>query len=61
MSGKNKKVKKKKRFRLDIALIIAFFLLIVSFSAYMINTDLEDVLEEEYGESIVTHDYTYEK
>jgi len=61
VSGKNKKVKKKKRFRLDIALIIAFFLLIVSFSAYMINTDLEDVLEEEYGESIVTHDYTYEK
>ncbi|MBO5448415.1 MAG: hypothetical protein J5994_03700 [Ruminococcus sp.] len=61
MSGKNKKVKKKKRFRLDIALIIAFFLLIVSFSAYMINTDLEDVLEGEYGESIVTHDYTYEK
>lgn len=57
--GKNRK-EKKKRFRLDIALIIAFFILLASFSAYMINTTLEDVLTEEYGAPIVTHDYTYE-
>lgn len=57
--GKTRK-EKKKRFRLDIALIIAFFILLASFSAYMINTTLEDVLTEEYGAPIVTHDYTYE-
>ena len=62
MNGKNGKIRreKKKRFRLDIALIIAFFILLASFSAYMINTTLEDVLTEEYGAPIVTHDYTYE-
>lgn len=57
--GKTRK-EKKKRFRLDIALIIAFFIMLASFSAYMINTTLEDVLTEEYGAPIVTHDYTYE-
>ncbi len=55
-----KKSKKKKSFRLDIALILGFFILLVSFCAYMLNTSLEDVLEEEYGTSIVTHDYTFE-
>jgi len=58
--SENKKVKKKNRFRLDIALILGFFVMLVSFCAYMLNTSLEDVLEEEYGTSIVTHDYTYE-
>ncbi|MDO4945217.1 MAG: hypothetical protein Q4E74_08485 [Ruminococcus sp.] len=57
---KEKKVKKKNRFRLDIALILGFFVMLISFCAYMLNTSLEDVLEEEYGTSIVTHDYTYE-
>jgi len=58
--SENKKVKKKNRFRLDIALILGFFVMLVSFCAYMLNTSLEDVLEEEYSTSIVTHDYTYE-
>lgn len=57
---KEKKIKKKNRFRLDIALILGFFIMLISFCAYMLNTSLEDVLEEEYGSSIVTHDYTYE-
>jgi hypothetical protein len=52
--------KKKNRFRIDIALLLGFFLLLVSFCAYMINTNLESVLEDEYGSSVVTHDYTYE-
>ncbi len=59
MSGE-KKEKRKGRFRLDIALIISFFILLISFSAYMINTTLEDVLKEESDTPIVTHDYTYE-
>lgn len=54
MSRKNKK---KSRFRLDIVLIISFFIFLISISMYMINTDLDDVLEEEYGAPIVTHDY----
>lgn len=49
--------KKKSRFRMDIALILAFFILLISVSFYMINTDLDSVLEEEYGAPIVTHDY----
>lgn len=54
MSRKNKK---KSRFRLDIVLIISFFIFLISISMYMINTDLDDVLEEEYGTPIVTHDH----
>lgn len=49
--------KKKSRFRLDIVLIICFFILLFSVSFYMINTDLDSVLEKEYGGPIVTHNY----
>lgn len=52
--------RKKNRFRIDIALILGFFVLLISFCAYMINTQLEQVLQEEYGAPVVTHDYTYE-
>lgn len=48
------------KFRIDIILIVSFFVLLVSFCAYMIETDLNDVLNDEYGSSIVTHDYTYD-
>lgn len=48
------------KFRIDIVLIVSFFVLLVSFCAYMIETDLTDVLNEEYGSSVVTHDYTYD-
>ncbi len=54
------KQKKKKGFRIDIVLIAGLFVLLISFCAYMMNTTLEDVLKDEYGSSIVTHDYTYE-
>lgn len=57
---REKKEKRADRFRLDIVLIIWFFALLISFSAYMINTSLESVLEEEYGGPVVTHDYTYD-
>ena len=50
--------KKNNRFRLDIAVIVSFFALLVSFCAYMINTELDDVLVREYGSQIVTHDNT---
>lgn len=52
--------KKKSRFRMDIVFILAFFILLISVSFYMINTDLDSVLEEEYGAPIVTHDYDYD-
>ena len=34
--------------------------MLISFCAYMMNTTLEEVLENETGSSVVTHDYTYE-
>ncbi|MBR1863646.1 MAG: hypothetical protein IJ806_06135 [Ruminococcus sp.] len=45
------------RFRLDIALMICFFVLLISFTGYMIKTSLEDVLTKD-GTVIVTHDYS---
>lgn len=55
-SRKNKK--RKGRYRIDIILIVCFFVLLVSFCAYMMNTSLDTVLSNEAGSSIVTHDYT---
>ena len=52
-----RKQKKKKRFRLDIAIIIGLLIMLISFGTYMVHTSLEDVLEAEYGQPIVTHDY----
>ena len=50
----------KNSYRLDIVLIVSFFVMLISFCAYMMNTTLEEVLENETGSSVVTHDYTYE-
>ena len=58
-NNENNTLTKKGRFRLDIALIVGI-IMIISFSAYLINTDLEDVLEDELGGNVVTHDYTYD-
>ena len=55
----NDNKKKKNGYRLDIVLIVSFFVMLISFCAYMITT-LEEVLENETGSSVVTHDYTYE-
>ena len=56
----NDNKKKKNGYRLDIVLIVSFFVMLISFCAYMMNTTLEEVLENETGSSVVTHDYTYE-
>ncbi|WP_295210566.1 hypothetical protein [Ruminococcus sp.] len=56
----NKDNKKKKGFRIDLVLIVSFFVLLISFCAYMMNTTLEDVVKEETGKPVITHDYTYE-
>lgn len=56
----NDNKKKKNGYRLDIVLIVSFFVMLISFCAYMMNTTLEGVLENETGSSVVTHDYTYE-
>ena len=59
MNKMEKKDKKdKNRFRVDIIVIASFFVLLVSFCAYMINTELDDVLKNEFGNSVVTHDNT---
>ena len=55
--GKKAKPKKKK-FRLGIAFLIGLLIMLISFGTYMVNTTLEEVLESEYGEPIVTHDYS---
>lgn len=56
MNKKNRKNKKTdEKFHTGIVIIASIFVLIISFFAYMINTDLEDVLEKEYGDSVVTH------
>ena len=47
-------------FMLSVVLIVSFFVMLISFCAYMMNTTLEEVLENETGSSVVTHDYTYE-
>ena len=52
--------KKKIRYRLDIILLVSLFVLLVVFSAYMMNTSVFDVLEEERGAEIITHDNEYE-
>ena len=54
----NDNKKKKNSYRLDIVLIVSFFVMLISFCAYMMNTTLEEVLENETGSSVVTHDYT---
>ena len=59
MNKMEKKDKKdKNRFRVDIIVIVSFFVLLVSFCAYMINTELDDVLKNDFGNSVVTHDNT---
>ena len=50
-----KEEKKKRRFRLDIAIILGILALLISFGTYMVNTSLEDVLEKEYGSPVITH------
>ena len=55
MTGLANAEKKKKRFRLDIAIILGFLALLISFGIFMVNTTLEDVLEKEYGSPVVTH------
>lgn len=49
--------KKDAKFNTPLVVVAVFFVLLVSFLAYMINTTLEDVLEEEYGAPVVTHNY----
>ncbi len=52
--------KKRTRFRIDIIAIVAVVIFVLTFCAYMINTRLEDVLAQQRGGEIVTHDYTFE-
>ena len=48
--------KRKDRLRIDIVLIVSVLILLVTFFAYMLDTPLEEVLEEERGSGvIITH------
>ncbi|MBQ7070676.1 MAG: hypothetical protein IJM87_05280 [Ruminococcus sp.] len=61
--GQNGKKKQKREYKFRPALIIgvAAFIFLVSFLAYMLDTRLEDVVKQETGSSVVTHDTTFEK
>ena len=52
--------KKKSRFRFDILLIVSLLILIVVFCAYVLNTPVIDILENERDTQVVTHDNNYE-
>lgn len=56
----NDNKKKKNGYRLDIVLIVRFFCDAYIFLCLHDDTTLEEVLENETGSSVVTHDYTYE-
>lgn len=60
MSEENNNKTKRFRYRIDIMLIVSLFIVLITFCAYMMNTDLEETLESQRGTEIVTHDYTYE-
>lgn len=49
--------KNKMRFRFDLILVFSLFVLLISFCAYMINVSLENVLKEELGSEVITHEY----
>ncbi len=48
------------KFRYDILILISLFILLVIFSAYMMNTPIFDVLEDQRGVEVITHDNEYE-
>ncbi len=56
-----RRTKKKLKYRIDLVALAALFILIVIFCAYMMNTSVTDVVREERGESVITHDYTYDE
>ncbi len=47
------------KYRIGLVVILCLIILAVTFAAYMLNTDLEETIVSERGESIITHDYTY--
>ncbi|MBQ9375844.1 MAG: hypothetical protein IJU04_05880 [Ruminococcus sp.] len=58
---KKTKEKNKRRYRIDLVALAALFVFIITFCAYMMNTSFTDVLGKERGESVITHDYTFEE
>ncbi|MGN0601647.1 MAG: hypothetical protein ACI4I7_02930 [Oscillospiraceae bacterium] len=52
--------KKKLKFRIDIIALIAIFILIIVFCAYMMNTSVIEVVESECGTEVITHENNYE-
>ena len=52
--------KKKSRFRFDILLIVSLLILIIVFCAYVMNTPVIEVLENERNDEIITHDNNYQ-
>lgn len=52
--------KKKIKFRLDLAILLSLLILIVVFLAYMVSTDVPELLESENSTAVVTHDKQYD-
>lgn len=54
--------KRKDRLRIDIILIVSVMILLATFFAYMLDTTLEEVLEDERGSGvIITHTESADK
>ena len=47
---------KRMKYRLGLLIVISIIALIVAFSVYMMSTDLEEVLYDERGVQVITHD-----
>lgn len=56
ISGDNMQKPKKMKYRLGLLVIISIIALIVAFSVYMMSTSLEEVLYDERGVQVITHD-----
>ena len=47
---------KRMRFRLGLLILLSIIAMLIAFCAYMMSTSLEEVLYDERGVQVVTHD-----
>ena len=57
MPKEKKSERTRPKFRIGILIIVSLLVLGATFTAYMLNTNLEETLINERGESIITHEY----
>ncbi len=52
----SKTKQKRMRFRLGLLILLSIIAMLIAFCAYMMSTSLEEVLYDERGVQVVTHD-----